>query len=243
MNVGSELRERLYCTQHDAGPVLRTPKLLEVHLLSVLIEKYGIDQESVFVNENYIASVALEHVRGVVDRQLEQGNAIKSIDVVFYKDRVPDVKRGRFTDSTLGAYGIEMSHQLAVAYTLAGIYSHTSTKVLENTYYTRVNDVEHSEATYTHLRTIDGIDIRIAQGLGPFVIDESGEISQRDNPRITRYATVTFADDTTSKIFFDPAPNIERFYSIVSWTEANKHHTSIYPIIPSSAFSHLSHSI
>lgn len=201
----------------------------ELRTLNRLIETYDIDQESVFINENYVASVAIEHIHGVIERQAEQGNPVKSIDVVFFKDRVPDVRRGRFTDPVLGAYGIEMPHQLAAAYLLANIYSHTSTKTLDNIYYTKVNDVEHSEATYTHLRTLTGVDIRIAQGLGPFVMDAAGTITARDNPRITRYITVTFTDDTTAKIYFDPAPNIERFHSIVSWTEDGKPQTLHLP--------------
>lgn len=201
----------------------------ELRTLNALIETYDIDQESIFINENYVASVAIEHIHSVIERQAEQDNTVKSIDVVFYKDRVPDVRRGRFTDPVLGAYGIEMPHQLAAAYRLANIYSHTSTETIENVYYTKVNGVEHSEATYTHLRTLAGVDIRIAQGLGPFVMDSAGTITARENPRITRYITVTFTDDTTAKIYFDPAPNIERFHSIASWVEGGKPHTLHLP--------------
>lgn len=201
----------------------------ELKTLNTLIETYGINQEGMFINENYVASVAIEHIHGVVERQAERGNHIKSIDIVFYKDRVPDVRRGRFTDPVLGAYGIEMPHQLAIAYRLANIYSHTSTKIIKNTYDTQVNGIEHSEATYTHLQTDAGVDIRIAQGLGPFAIDTSGVITPQENPRITRHATVTFADSTTAKIYFDPAPNIERFYSIASWNEDSKPHTLHLP--------------
>lgn len=201
----------------------------ELALLSDLIETYDIDQASIFVNENYVASVALEHIRSVVQRQAERKNFVTSVDVVFYKDRVPDVRRGRFTDPILGAYGIEMPHQLAAAYLLTDTYSHTSTHIVTNLYHTKVNGLEHSEATYTHLRTLSGVDIRIAQGLGPFVIDEMGDITPKENPRITRYITVTFADNTTAKIYFDPAPNIQRFYSIVSWTEDGRPHTLQLP--------------
>lgn len=201
----------------------------ELVQLRTLIETYELDQQGIFVNENYVASIALDHIRRVIARQEEAGNLLAAIDIVFYKDRVPDVRRGRFTDPTLGAYGIEMPHQLAAAYYLSDIHSITSANVIQNNYYKGIHGVPESEATYVHLQTDRGVDIKIAQGLGPFIMDAAGTITSKENPRITRTGVATFQDGTTAKIYFDPAPRTERFYSIVEWTENNKPHSLTLP--------------
>lgn len=193
----------------------------EADQLRALIKSKQLDVSSVFVNENYLASRGLESLRKLIETEKSRGNYLRGIDVVFYKNRVPDVLNNRFTDPTLGAFGIELPHQLAIAYNLAGIGPDSNVTVERNEYYADVQGIAHSEATYTVMKTKDGTVMRLAQGLGPFTIDADGEMRAADEPGVSRYVVTRFADGRAAKVLFDPAPGIERFHSVVRWQDEN----------------------
>lgn len=189
---------------------------VEGNRLKALIESGDIVEDAVFVNENYNASRGLERVKRIIDIEQAAGNPLVGVDVSFNKDRVPDVLAGRFTDPTLGAFGIELPHQLAIAYNLADIDHDDHVAVKRNDYYKNVHDVAHSEGTYTELQTDGDIKIRLIQGLGPFVMQENGKTIAQD-PGIARFAVARFADGSEAIVQFDPVPGAPRFNSAVEW--------------------------
>lgn len=202
----------------------------EAARLLSLIQSGDLDESSMFVNENYNASRGVEALKGLIAEEKANGNPLTGVDVVFYKDRVPDVLKGRFTDPTLGAFGIELPHQLAIAYNLADVTTGDTVDVEQNDYLKTVHGIEHSEATYTVLKTAEDVEIRLAQGLGPFTMEADGQMNEADDPGIIRYATTQFADGRTARVMFDPVPGIPRFHSVVEWQDRNgKNHELTVP--------------
>lgn len=190
----------------------------ETARLQSLIDSGDLNKESIFVNENYNASRGVERVKQIIEEQEALGNGLVGVDVAFSKNRVPDVLAGRFTDPALGAYGIELPHQLAIAYNLVDKVDNDHMKVIQNDYYQNINGVEHSEGTFTELETEDGITIRLAQGLGPFFMHPDGAIADQD-PGITRFAVAHFKDGSMAKVLFDPVPGVPRLHSVVEWQD------------------------
>ena len=182
-----------------------------------------IDREIVFVNENYLASAGVALLEERIAAAAAAGNPLTSVELSWYKNRVPDVLAGRFTDPTLGAYGIEMPHMFAVAADLAdaaGAKIDLDHDLQTNDYHKGIHGIPESEATYTTL-TAGGINVRIAQGLGPFTMDaKTGLMVPNDNPGIYRDAVATFADGRTIKLEFDPVQGIPRFNTRVTDTTA-----------------------
>jgi predicted dehydrogenase len=193
----------------------------EAARLLSLMESGDLNESSMFVNENYNASRGVEALDGLITEEQARGNQLTGVDVVFYKDRVPDVMKGRFTDPTLGAFGIELPHQLAIAYNLAGVTAGDRVDIEQNDYFKTVHGIEHSEATYTVLKTAENVEVRLAQGLGPFTMEADGHMNVADDPGIIRYAAVQFADGRSARVKFDPVPGVPRFHSVVEWQDEN----------------------
>ncbi len=190
------------------------------HLLS-LLEDGSIDRQKTFVNENYNASAAIENAKKIIAFEAQRDNPVVGVDVVFYKNRVPDVRAGRFTDPTLGAFGIEMPHQVAIAYNLAGVDPSEKIDIIESRYDTNVHNVDGSDATYVVAKTQSGVRIRMAQGLGPFTMDARGTMTEQDDVAITRSSTVRLQDGREITIKFDPVPGEKKLHSILEWTDHN----------------------
>jgi hypothetical protein len=191
--------------------------------LEALMQPGGIlaNPEQVFVNENYNVSYAVEKAQELIEKEKTFGNPVIKVDVVFYKNRIPDVLAGRFVDPGLETFGIEMPHEIAVAYSLAGVAPNEDTTIIESWINKAVHGVEHSEATYVQVKSADGVLIRMAQGLGTFTMDAAGEMVDNEKPEIVRYADVTLADGRTIHIDFDPVAGIDRFNSQVVWIDKN----------------------
>lgn len=197
----------------------------EQELLS-LISDGSLDESNVFVNENYNASVGLNFAQGLISQEASLGNPVTNVDVVFYKDRVPDVRKGRYTDPTLGAYGIEVPHQQSVGQTLAGFDIDTPIEIVQNRYHKNMHGVPESEGTYTVVKdTASNTTLRLAQGLGPYKMDGDGNIAKDElidsqgKPVIIRYATADLSDERQIRIDFDPVPGIDRYHSKVTWED------------------------
>lgn len=191
--------------------------------LTGLFENGDLDERSVFVNENYNASAALAQVLGLVEREKNNNNPVNKVYVSFDKNRVPDVLAGRFTDKMLGAYGIEVPHMVAVGLSLAGVKPADELVQKQNRYGLDVDGVQHSEYTYTHLETPSGAELIIAQGLGPFRMDEDGERHEYNFAKgeAIRGASVTFQDGRQAIISFAPVPELPAFHSKVDWQDTN----------------------
>jgi len=183
-----------------------------------------LDESKVFVNENYNASAAVTHMLALVAQEKAAGNNVRKIFVNFDKNRIPDVvQAGRFTDKELGAYGIEMPHMLAVATNLAGTTPQERPKIQTNRYGVHVDGIDNNEYTYTRLQTADGTDIILAQGLGPFRMDEQGRRTPYEFQKgeAIRTATVTFDDGRKATATFAPVPDLPKFHSRVEWSDRN----------------------
>jgi hypothetical protein len=183
----------------------------EAEQLIRLFKDGRLDGEKVFVNENYNASAGVELARAMIG-----DTPVSEVDVVFYKDRVPDVRKGRFTDPVLGAYGIEMPHMVAVGYNLAGFQPNDNTRIIQNQHLKNIHNVPESTGNYTVVEGENGVKLRMAQGLGPYEMDGSGTIVANENPGIVRYSTVRLADGRQITVEFDPVAGIDRYTSRVS---------------------------
>lgn len=188
----------------------------EMDELDELLAAWEIEPVTV-VNENYLASSGLAALLNINETKAGQGIVPKEIFVSFDKNRVPDVLAGRFTDPVLGAYGIEMPHMVSVANALGGVNPLDKLDVIRNEYKKNVNGILHSESTYVHAVTPRGIDMYLAQGLGPFRMDKDGNTpSQEIGKQIFRFAEVTYTDDSVARVAFAPAPNAPNYHVVIS---------------------------
>ena len=194
--------------------------------LEALLARHGIE-DSIIVNETYLASSALAKVSKLAEEKRKQGIAVSRFEVVKYKDRVPDVKAGRFTDPELGAFGIEMPHMVSIACVLAGMQPEERLVPTQNVYYQGIDGIRESEATYVTAHTENGVEIAMAQGLGPFTMDAEGGMVRYSGldeggsmPDIVRNTVVRFSDGTSARIDFDPAPGVPRYHSILRTFDA-----------------------
>ncbi len=205
-------------------PIVSSEK--EASKLKALLDAGDLAENGVFVNQTYNASVGAEKMRDIVAQERQNGNPLTSVEVVFYKNRVPDVRAGRFTDPTLGAYGIELPHALDLALTIAGVADHADLSVVENEYRKGIHGVPESEATFVHLTSKDGVDIKMAQGLGPFTMDGSGHMvahpdSDDNKLGIHRYALARFSDGREAKLSLAPVVGIPNYHTRVEWQDEN----------------------
>lgn len=166
----------------------------EENHLGRLLRRRDVDAERIYAHEPYLLSTGLQKMLGIAAVQRRNGNFPTDIRVRSTKDRTPDVRRGRTgNDPALGAFGIEFPHTHAAASLLAG--SELGPRHLRrgrNLYYKAVNGDNLSEGTYTEFEH-NGAVVRVAQGLGPFVMANTGEMTAHSEPEITRDAEVHFA--------------------------------------------------
>lgn len=194
-------------------PVVTTDEMAE---FDELIASWGIEPIAL-VNENYLASSGLAALLQIGAKKTEAGINPKQVFVSFDKDRVPDVKAGRFTDPTLGAYGIEMPHMVSVANALAGMSPTDSLTMIRNEYSKGVHGIPESEATFVHAITPVGVDMRIAQGLGPFRMNRAGEMFPQElGKQIFRFAEVKYEDGSSARVTFSPAPDVPNYHAVVT---------------------------
>jgi hypothetical protein len=203
-------------------PMTSSPE--ETAALVELVNSGMLDTERTFVNEHYLASRTLQKVEGLIDLEKMHSETVSvtNVDVVFNKNRVPDVLAGRFTDPMLGSYGIEMPHELVIGYKLAGVSPEgANPEILENHYYEAVNSVPHSEGNYTVLRVSNGVTIRMAQGLGPYTMHANGDIIPRENQPIERYAEATLSNGKHIKAEFGPVAGLDRLETRITWHDTS----------------------
>lgn len=161
----------------------------------------------IYAHEPYLLSTGLKRMKEVVEDQRQHGNFPIDIRVTSSKDRTADVAAGRTgNDSVLGAFGVEVPHTHAAASVLAGVELDAEHIVPgHNLHFTNIAGNPLSEATYTEFFH-DDATIRVAQGLGPFVM--KGDGAMLDQPvGIIREARVLFAD--TSSVHLDLRPAVD----------------------------------
>lgn len=219
-----QVLEEVYLPSRDypKGILIEKPLVSagnEMDAFDAFMEAHPELSRRTIVNETYLASRALLRVLGIINEKREQGIDPVGVDIVKYKNRLPDVANGRFTDPVLGAYGIEMPHMVSLANVLSGNDQGEvaeSSLPIANRYYFNIQGKAGSEATYVERLAPSGMSVRMAQGLGPFTISAGGVMEPNSNPGIVRYTTVKFSDGTSARIDFDPAPGVKRYHSIVS---------------------------
>lgn len=161
---------------------------------------------SVYVNESYFWSSALDWL---LNRLHENNENILSIEIDLSKNRLFDARAGRFFDRELESYGIELPHAIAVLQKLGVDISRLI--VLENTLYR--SDVNLlNQGVSLVLSTINGVTIKIDSFLGNFMIREGKKAPNR----LSRVLTVTTNKQNIYHILFDPAPNEQRFKSVIA---------------------------
>jgi predicted dehydrogenase len=194
-------------------PVVNPDEMAE---FDELLAAWGIEPITV-VNENYLASSGLIQALKIGRRKAEEGIVPEKVFVSFDKDRVPDVLNGRFTDPVLGAYGIEMPHMVSVANALAGVSHDEQLHIQKNQYRKNVQGVEHSEATFVQALSPQGVEIVMAQGLGPFRMDKMGTIHPQDiGKNIFRFANVAYSDGSLVRVDFAPVEGAPNYHVVVS---------------------------
>jgi predicted dehydrogenase len=182
--------------------------------LQGMFEAGIVDKDCMFVNENYNASRGLAAAISIIDDV-----PVNQVDVVFFKNRVPDVKKGgRSVSKAGGAYAIEMPHMVSVARQLAGLEPKDQTTIVENRYLrgAGVGNMPESIGNYTVVQAENDVTLRMAQGLGPCEMTADGVITPNSEPAITRYANAYLEDDRRIMLEFDPVPGIARYVSRVS---------------------------
>lgn len=174
--------------------------------LRMLLDWNWLDENRIYVHEPYLLSRGMQRLRKVIAGQRRRGNPPTDINVWSTKDRTPDVARGRTgNEPELGAFGIEFPHTHAAASLLAGIdlgSQHVNSG--RNVYYTNVDNNSRSEGTYTEFTHRDTV-VRVAQGLGPFIMTNRGTLLAEPRPEITRAAEVIFTDGTRAHLDLRPA--------------------------------------
>lgn len=208
-------------------PIVSSPE--EETRLKELFRQDRLSYPDVFVNENYNASTGVQ-----LAKRLIGDTNVAQVDTVFLKNRVPDVKAGRFMDPELGAYGIEMPHMVAVAHNLAGLKDNR-TSIVSNHYLNEVGGIPESTGNYTVVKGKDGVLLRLAQGLGPYQMDGSGILIHRDPGKtITRYSEAFLEDGRSLSVEFDPVPGIPRFTSRVTERNAQNETTEVFEVADNS---------
>ena len=195
--------------RHTSWTILEKPVVSGVYeedLLRTMLSEGWIDPDRMYVHEPYLLSHGLQRMRSLIVEQRGVGNPPTDIRVWSNKDRTPDVARGRTgNEPQLGAFGVEFPHTHGAASLLAGVelgVQHVYDD--RNIYYKNVDNNPLSEGTYTEFIHDDTV-IRVAQGLGPFVMTSIGKMFSNPRPDITRAAEVTFADGRRTHLDLQPA--------------------------------------
>lgn len=183
----------------------------------------GLVTGRIYVHEPYLLSEGLQRMQRFITEQRDADNPPLDIRVWSVEDRTPDVARGRTgNEQELGAFGVEFPHTHAAAGMLAGVeLGREHVHADRNIYYKGVNGKPTSEGTYTEF-VYEGALIRVAQGLGPFMMTSKGELMTDPKPGITRAAEATFADG--QRVHLNLRPAVDRY----GMTKAHPYRHSVW---------------
>ncbi|TDL33462.1 hypothetical protein EVU91_13185 [Macrococcoides bohemicum] len=172
----------------------------EYNLLLSIFDSYKGLKNKIYVNEQYYSSKALEKF----SRSLNF-NTINKISIDMSKNRLLDQINGRFIDSNLEAYGIEIPHILAVLdYLKINLDEIT---IEENNHYIDKNNY-NNQGVSIHFK-INNIDIFITSFLGDFYVKGNFKIPNNMN----RSLCINEDNSINSSLKFDPVQNVERLYT------------------------------
>ena len=158
--------------------------------------------DCLFINEQYYSSSTLKRVYELLDNE-----HIESIAVDLSKNRITDTKEaGRFFDYTLGAFGIELPHALAVLDVLgidvASLKNSVSVRYIEST--DPLNQAAFVSGEVQNSR------ILLSSHLGSFSVANDNEIVVENS--LTRKIVI----HTSTRLFditLDPHPSLARFFA------------------------------
>jgi hypothetical protein len=157
-------------------------------------------KNKIVVNESYYLSSALGFV---VDDIRSRSLQIIEAHIELSKNRMQDVRNGRFVDENLGSLGIELPHMIAMAQELGFGLDELSIKSVS----VFSKNERHNEGFRIKLRS-DGVPVVLESYLGDFRM--LGDDVWRSNDMPIRTLTVT-TNGRAYKVFFDPVPDIERY--------------------------------
>jgi hypothetical protein len=177
-------------------------------LMSLLEEGGPLNPDDVFVNETRILSLALHKAAGRARELESSGRSIVAVDALTQKNRIPQVKAGRFSGRP---FDVESPHALVAAQTLAGVQLGPDS-IDRNILYTNIDGTPQSEGTYTRLH-MGALTVQLAQGLGEFTMDYDGNMFRNQNPDTVRTVQATFDNGDRVRVRFDPIADMPQYTS------------------------------
>lgn len=163
----------------------------------------------VYVNETYFWSDGLKWIRARLRHDHDQ---ITDISINLSKNRLADLKNGRFFDHDLESYGIELPHAYAILQTLD--FSLDALVVEKNINYKSQTNLSN-QGLSLQLKDDQDRFIQVFSFLGNFrVVD--GHIMKNHLERSVRIKT---KNGREYKVEFDPAPGLDRYKSRITVDE------------------------
>jgi len=158
--------------------------------------------EKIIVNEQYYKSKTIERLQ-----QLLLNKKVTHIEITMSKNRKIDIEHGRFVDSSLGAFGIELPHILAILDMLDT--SIEKMQVIKNILYIDSNDANNQGIRIEYIDN-KGTTVVINSFLGNFKVSPQNQIV--DNTITDRHVFIE-GQDFTYKAILDPHPSNERLFA------------------------------
>lgn len=183
-------------------PICSTPK--DKHVIEELIRSNN--GVRVYINETYFWSRALEWIN---DKLSSDRDELSTLYINLSKDRLADLKGGRFFDEELEAYGIELPHALAMLQRL-GI-SLDSIIVKANDMHRHPDNVGNQGIRLEFLFGKDK-SITVCSFLGDFKVREDLVLKNR----LERIMILQTKKGNSYKIEFDPVSGLPRYQSRIT---------------------------
>ncbi len=209
----------------DANILIEKPvcKPSEIEKLRALEKKFK--EAKLSVNENYISSKVMHGIRKYVE---EYRMKKSSVSIEFSKNRIPDVekgiidvKKGRFIDKELGAFGYEGPHMLTCINNSSGDkkIKHIWNSALRPMVLSNGNVVEDQGEALLDYRANDGSSVHFFTSMigNTDVRLPSHDIMPEYNIKNPeeRYRVMLVKENLTVGGIFEPIPNKPRGHSMV----------------------------
>lgn len=159
-------------------------------------------------SENYVASNAIKPILALIK---EHSLVATKVVMEFSKDRRPDIEGGRFVDTDLEGFGIEIPHMLTFLEILGFQYSKITSTVTE--------DLVTENKTYLRQGNIkirgfseEGVSVEIYQSLdGQTNFKHSSLLVDPENKKPYRILYMEFEEGYEIFVQFEPVYTLERY--------------------------------
>ncbi|HDR8072393.1 TPA: Gfo/Idh/MocA family oxidoreductase [Bacillus cereus] len=162
--------------------------------------------KKIVVNEQYYRSKAIKVLQETLLK-----DKIKYIEITMSKNRKTDNQNGRFIDSDIGVYGIELPHILAILEMLGKPVD--VMKLVKNVLFVDSND-KNNQGIIMEYVTKNDTKVVINSFLGDFKISPANKIS--DNKAIDRSLWIK-GDGFAHSVILDPHPSKEHLLTELNW--------------------------